>query len=1539
MGDSKWGLGEASDILITISDELNIIVPANDANLALYIEVPLTSIQEVSFNETVATGSLHPSYRLFIRLITGVVSNCMLNAIECAERLVTVAFASEKDANMLSRLLISTNVRTSEYPPPSQSEVIDVSEAVSSDDELAALGAPSSNRQELICMALRAHAIIPHGRPVGTINPSRLERVNTSYPTSIEVKEGPSESVVEHDDIYNVMAGEGIDVSQTHDSVEQAIEGINASPTDGASHKETQRHHIYPGVSDKASSTARDPQSRNFSHRTQEHVGPFERTSDNGLPSLVRKYTGLNAIQDAADFRLGPSQHWAVPSVKPIDNTNSYEGQNGEHDDLYYASPKVNDGQRRSPRILARNNNPGKLERQLEPTVRQAGVKIGPPTKLSRQLRNADGVVESNTEQAADDDFTTARMNGDVKTSANGKRSKVPVPAKEENAMKESKKPNKRMAPKTAIATEQPPNASFDDYDLPPSPTRVDSTIQTSSKKKKATATRPKANKAPHNNRKQVKPAPMKAAATTSLKDPASQLKKVFMNTARAEGSVQYPVSDRPSGKKPDDNDDTIWDVGLAHGEVTPQVLGQSRKPAETAKKQKVRATKPEKKKAQTLLRSDEATTNKPTKANTQATVSRLVRAKPAPAALSQPRLRRTAAIKANQKIQGLEESDEIVDDEGFVPTLTRSNQHASSNAAKAPVSALTRRNQQPSSVAAEAPTKQKIIEGGDNGPASRGKLSTAKPSAKNYIRDSISPDPSDEQRPDSVSDPKADSSPEKVHLVKGARAEAMRATSGEKSDLSQEKHPAGAAETSMRQRNLENGDHPNHPIPVSVEKGVEVSEARVNLVADSVPQVHETIIETELAPVRPQQEDFIEQGHDKLDTTTKPGSPRDKQQVQHALPYIDDVPIELGSKPNRVEEDIGPPQAPTTPTVVERSQRRTSPRLAEAARKLSTGSVARRRDPFGAKLNALMLEPRDVKTKVMGKTASGDANVESNGSNTLKTAKVARSSTAPNVAAFSEAKQENPRTHLKSAMQVDGNREDSVVQKLKPAGESISASQVKSKRKVEQIGNSSHKKVKLGPRELEGGPKTRKPADDSKRTPPVVSNKPLVIKFSATGPSNQGNLSTKKKKSPKSVDTGATSRVQLRERDVSSPTLDQVEAGFAPLQEAHEVPSEDIQYNADEAQKEAPSSPPRKPAKQPKAVNAIETRDASTHKSQAQKRKLAPFLDDPAPWEHEQCSKRQKGDVETRPAAHKYHPKMMPGLSPAGIHDRFHRVSSQNTRVNEKGSPMPFLINRDDYIAGEEQCSDDDDGKDALAEARLEEQIVLQEDDPILPEPTLPLRPLVSAVSVSQPKTTAYPCLSSNSKQVPSSPHAPSAFGTMPPHHIYGDGEIVNAETKESIIAVEPQDPFLGAVQNPQNPFMNAIRKSTELAAERLISGATDKKGSGNAVLRPSINVREDPDKTLVEPNLRKEYRQIHVSDSSTSSQSRSSTEGSQPYESSEEENDAETEAKWRKALEPHQENMLECLIKISHVSSHIDSTSCRLLIQSSAFDSTSDR
>ena len=1404
-----------------------------------------------------------------MQLTGGTATNCMINANGYAKNHVALAFASKKDANTLRRLLEPTKVRTDRNPLPSQSEAVNVSE----DDGPTASDSALVNNQSLIRTTFPANASILQRDPMASINPAMLQRSHTSGHVSADHQENSLDSIIDQDDnITNVRhyieMAEEIDVSESDGWVNKAIEGIDVSQAYGLSREPTR-----DGSEVRRATVPMD--------RMQENSGGFDRTSDIRLSSSSRRHKGLKTIQNTPEVRTQPSQQ-VILSVQPIENRHRSKVEDGGFDELYDASPKMNYGRSPSPRTVARESAPSNEERIPGPTARQPNIATELPTKLSRQLRNDNGVVEPHADQCADQCADTGLATvtedaaGDVKAKANSKKKKVPIPVKSKTLVLDSQKPIETMTkPKMKpIATAESSNATTDNYTIPPSPTRGSSKVQNTGNTKDAVTAQPKPTKGPPKRQEQHKPGPTKAIPTTSSKGPESRSKKAFKDKTGAKKLNQERVPRTQNGKTVayDDGDDTIWDIDLAYSGEKPQTSPEKHQPPKT-EANTIRTAKTKKGKDQTKVFSGKAKADKETKTRSQASTARVVKAKPRPVALSQPRSRRTAAIKANQKIQGLVESDEIEDDEDMVPANTRSRQSAPSSITK-------------------TPRNQETRNGRDDRPSSGGELPNAESPGKDSILDNVSPKSSDKQKLDSVSATKFTSSPEKVDLVRNLAIEVPSANPSPVKNISQKESTTG---TLMIPPLPEHGDHSKQQDRIIVQKDLEVAGATAKPVPVSAPHLHNAIAKTESAAMHPQKESEMNQGYDDQN--------QDQAVIQRANIIFE------GEK---AEGYVTPLHAPSVQMVVNIRQRRNVPRLADAAQKFLSESTGRTHDPFGTKLNALLLEPEYSNSKIQRDEVVRDINVEGKRLDTSKPAGLASSLTESKAKAS-----EKPQRYLKSLMQVDGKGDDSPYLSSKPAVESMSASRVEIKRKGEQEEDTRPKRVKVAPREpfdrALNVQESMENVDTAKKTPlPVTNNRPSVIGFSASGPRNQGILPTQKTKPRQEF------AIEWGVHDATSTTINQAEGGFAPVQETLQVSPEEVQNNLENLSgtlKKVPSSPQRGNIEHLKTLKAVRLPKSETQDYHSQKRKFAPFLDEIAPPEHERNLKRPKRDVATPPSANTHHPKMLPDPNPAVAYDVPQRLSSQTTRVNENGSPMPFLINPSENIADEEQYPDEDDGKEALAEAQLEDQVVLQDYDTVLPEPVLPRRPIVSAVSTSQPQTMSFQSISSNSKQIPSSPHAASVFGTMPPHHIYHDGEIVNPETKESIIPIKPQDPFLGATRNPQNQFMEALRRSSELASKRLTSRVNDSRRSGAVSVRQVLDVGEDPDKTLIEPETRK-YRQKYVSHSSSNSQSTTSTQVSQPDKSSEEDRNGGADAKWRKALEPHQGNMLESLLAISHVS-----------------------
>ena len=255
-------------------------------------------------------------------------------------------------------------------------------------------------------------------------------------------------------------------------------------------------------------------------------------------------------------------------------------------------------------------------------------------------------------------------------------------------------------------------------------------------------------------------------------------------------------------------------------------------------------------------------------------------------------------------------------------------------------------------------------------------------------------------------------------------------------------------------------------------------------------------------------------------------------------------------------------------------------------------------------------------------------------------------------------------------------------------------------------------------------------------------------------------------------------------------------------------------------------------------------------------------------------------------------------------------KPSSQSTKVNKNGSPMPSKS----YIRGDEtkphiqnmtststgvgcrvtteqdRYDEEDLGID-IEEIGDESHSSLQNLDNMSPQ-------VARRVVVHQ---------SGFGKLLPSSPTAPSKMlEGIAAHRVHRSGKLVNVQTESIIRPVLPQDPFVGVSINPPNKFMQLLRASSGHVDQPL-----PKTTKGKQSARPRVSIyspiREDPDKTLVELKSGPE------SNSST----RRSPYGNISPSSSPSDGDGAVNSlrQWRDALRPHQKDNLEVLTKIANV------------------------
>ena len=313
-----------------------------------------------------------------------------------------------------------------------------------------------------------------------------------------------------------------------------------------------------------------------------------------------------------------------------------------------------------------------------------------------------------------------------------------------------------------------------------------------------------------------------------------------------------------------------------------------------------------------------------------------------------------------------------------------------------------------------------------------------------------------------------------------------------------------------------------------------------------------------------------------------------------------------------------------------------------------------------------------------------------------------------------------------------------------------------------------------------------------------------------------------------------------------------------------------------------------------PKIVTSMEANDnikaAPRNDRETLKRKPARPVDDSAPPAHEQPPKRHKPEI-TPPAKHTHIAQMLPEPNSIIVQDKPHRVSSQSTRVDQNGSPMPSMHALNERVA----------------------------ETHGYPKSEVPVDPSLCTEFHAEDEQDGFEILSSNRKRKCDSPTAPSSFTSIPAHYIFNDGTLVNVQTKENIVPKEPQDPFIGAGQARTSDFMLALRREGGTEARSQDALLSEKQLGINAKrgLPPS---NEDPDKTLVEgqpPRKQRKHDIISISSTTTSTSSGSTSSGGlSPSMDPSEEGDANILAEWQRALQTHQRSMVSVLSDISQVS-----------------------
>ena len=249
---------------------------------------------------------------------------------------------------------------------------------------------------------------------------------------------------------------------------------------------------------------------------------------------------------------------------------------------------------------------------------------------------------------------------------------------------------------------------------------------------------------------------------------------------------------------------------------------------------------------------------------------------------------------------------------------------------------------------------------------------------------------------------------------------------------------------------------------------------------------------------------------------------------------------------------------------------------------------------------------------------------------------------------------------------------------------------------------------------------------------------------------------------------------------------------------------------------------------------------------------------------------------------------------------------SSQSSRVDEYGSPLPFHHSRKSSLAIPKAAAAIVKISPPLSAVSDTEDLVtfLVQLDPNV-EPKLP----VARHSAQPTLAECKPIVASNRKHRPSSPNAAgSIISDMTAHTVQPSGNFIGLQTNDVVVPQRPKDPFIEMTQDrPVSKFMETLRKSSITHGRK--EEARRNKEDGDEHTRGN-----DPDKTLIgEPGSPGDEDSSTTSGSSASSHSSNSQKhpDSEPSEGESDPGDA-----WNKALRPDQRNIFVQLCEIGHVS-----------------------
>lgn len=1389
VGQSRYSTNDDSAILVTVSEDLNIIIPNSAKGPATYINVPLDHIDSAIIDSRANSQSQTPSHILVMKLSNDDGTTCYLNASKNASNQIALVFAMENDAKTLMRLIQLETVDEKKARHYSQSEAIDVSQVFPDDNSQGELAVQSPRKsQELSIMATQA-ASFPSRSPPARTSHSTLGVVSTISRRPVSKGRPDQESTDAAQYVErSISVAMGVDVSQpTSQSNTQTDARSLRGPVEGDIGNQRKLRTFDRTIGTGLSSSLRRKKANDINENAPESCNPDGNLAEQQAAEFSSRDEHTEDYDSTYEVSPKKRTDWPGPvQLKPLP-PQLLRSSNGNVDDHRHTDRGLNSEAQEIPAI-----SPGAIAASRPQQSRKSKLPIilpnagdnptnRAPTKLSRRLRNIEGGLGNDTGPLVDPESHSSVETGaqEKKKLQNIPKRKATVPTKSQGGIQKQAKPAKKLAVKKGKIKAHADRLSDkgDEFDLEASPGPT-GTVEDAAK------------------------APIKTHVRSQVQSPRGPYSNAEISIARSgpkaldlgsKAPLKAKASKARAQKDDGPEEKSIWELPrLAsiepHRDTQHKGAKQANVQSLSAPKEKKASRPPAKSKPKSKPRSG-----------------------PAPAAPMQPRFRRAAAIKANKKIQGLEDGDEITDvDDPRTEAPTNKSSVAAEKTGNASV--VTARINgglaEDESTAHASPVPQP--------PAQRPKFAgVAKNNIKIDATDCKQRNPALESEVDS-------SSPEKIDLVQESLVPPSNLT--HKDTRTNEPSDHTDPVVPPIQKAIVQGDLPTQGSKRCANDDTahghiqeRDAQSKPPLVPSNVRKVQVEIPDTEESIAS----DIISGHYLDQEKIGMIGDMEDSH-FQEAMPEIEGRSFHPDQAQKSLDIAAGTLYSNKLSSVGSSLRHKHGGKIGVDSR----DNQHQAEDPFKTKLGPLVPKA-SVSTDQHLAVQSLDTTQMLKGQKTLQAKPIDEIQDKPVV----QLRETKGTTNATKALPIKAEAQHvRLPRSVALPNNDLSGPAPGEKRSMDDDYRAQGKVAKVRTytstdvhAKANGSTKTETPF-------PIVSLKPGLISWTVSGPGNQGTISAKKIHAIKPI----------------------------------------------------------------KGTPIVEPND---------KTGIAPFLNDPASGQYDQHTQRQVGAHMTPRHDPKHVPPMRPKLDVSIIHERAHRLCSQSTKVDENGSPMPF-IDQSRQVAQHGAKPGD------FQFAFKDDEIPAAED---VHNTYAPQSPMIMNNMVLGMNDLAFASISSNRKQIPSSPHAASTHATIPPHVILHSGELVNERTLESIVPTLPQDPFVGGNPRPPSSFMNLLHKSA--AEEKRRRSGDHNKGRLSAMVKRKPSIEEDdPDTTLVEPEPKRQKKHHYIVPESSSTSDPTSRAKTPAEDWSDQESDSTT-MQWQKSLEPHQSNMLEILSHITHV------------------------